>query len=111
LNRYLCETIRARGHDVRSTKTRDEAIAAVEQHDYDIVVCDLILPDGTGHDVARLAQERGIKTLRITGHPDEFATMRKTGVRCLYKPFGSDQLFAALYAEIKADLPARRKSN
>ena len=102
LSRYLCETIRARGHDVDCATTRDEAVANLKQRDYDIVVCDLILPDGTGHDVASLAEARGTKTLRITGHPDEFAKMRHAGVRCLYKPFGSDQLFAAIYAEMKS---------
>jgi FixJ family two-component response regulator len=37
---------------------------------YDLVVADVGLPDGSGHDVASFASAVGTKTVLITGHPD-----------------------------------------
>lgn len=107
LSRYLCEAIRERGHHVDCAKTREEALQAMNDNAaYDLVICDLVLPDGTGHMVSTLAEDHRIPTLLITGHPDEIERLRKKGVPCLYKPFTSAQLFEAIDRHIKELDPA-----
>ena len=109
LNRYLCAMIRERGHDVDCVKTRKHAIGALKDHGYDIIVCDLVLPDGNGHEVLQTAADLGIKAIAITGHPDEFEKLQDAGVACLYKPFSQDQLFAAIDSAL-TEFAVRKRS-
>jgi DNA-binding response OmpR family regulator len=73
---------------------------------YDLVICDLVLPDGTGHMVSTLADDHRIPTLLITGHPDEIERLRQKGVPCLFKPFTPAQLFEALGMHLRELDPA-----
>src|SRR5947209_5943197 len=100
LNRYLCDVIRHAGHHTECVKSQQDAVALIAGNEHDILVCDVLLPDGSGHDLAKMADDRGIPKLMISGDPDEFAKLRRGGVPCLYKPFGIDQLLSAINAEL-----------
>jgi DNA-binding response OmpR family regulator len=107
LSRYLCEAIREHGHHADCAKSRENALQALTDNAaYDLVICDLVLPDGTGHMVSTLADDHRIPTLLITGRPDEIERLRKKGMACLYKPFTSAQLFAAIDTHIRELDPA-----
>ena len=62
----------------------------------DLVLVDVRLADGSGIDVARAAQERGVPVLFVTGHLPVEAIEVAHG--CLAKPYAQRDLLAAIRA-------------
>lgn len=91
-------TLKHSGYDVVATVDSGEAavpIIAAEQ--LDAVVLDLGLAgDMTGREVARLARDRGIAVLLVTGKCPEDAA--EIAVACLGKPHSASALVNALRA-------------
>ena len=84
--------------------TVDTVAAAVAAIDGDepihLVLVDVSLSDGSGVDVARAAQARGIQVVFVTGNfPEEARTL---AIGCLTKPYQQRDLLAALNAVEKA---------
>jgi DNA-binding response OmpR family regulator len=106
LNRFLCEAMPQAGHDVRCdcVRTKAEAERLLKTQNYDLLISDVLLPDGSGHELAALAADLGIKTVLMTGHPTEIRALRVSGIRYLLKPFRQDDL-AKMLTEI---LPSAR---
>lgn len=91
----LKETILLVGHNLECAPTWVDGLRALAAGTYDVLVADVRLPDGTGHDLARRALARGTKAVLITGHPDE---MGKAPPEIIYlrKPFLMRALLNAL---------------
>jgi len=80
VHRYLCDAILAAGHQAACVKTKHEAERELASGNFDLVVCDVRLPDGSGHDL-------GIKAVVITGHPETAHDLASAGIAHLSKPF------------------------
>ncbi len=87
LHRLLCDVIRDAGHEADCVKTKGEAEALLAPDSYALVIANVILPDGKGHDVAALADQLGINTVLMSGHPDEIQAMIFSNIVHLAKPF------------------------
>jgi two-component system, response regulator PdtaR len=90
--------LRDAGYDVAATvDTVADAIAAIERG-ADLVLADVRLSDGgNGRDVARIAHERGVPLIYVTGSvPDDEARGYAMGL--LRKPYGQRDLLAAIEA-------------
>ncbi|ATB38946.1 diguanylate cyclase response regulator [Cystobacter fuscus] len=63
------DSLRAVGHEVSTVATIAEAKEALEHGRYDVVVTDLLLPEGNGMEVLRYTKEHhpGIEVVVITG--------------------------------------------
>ena len=83
----LSDAIGAIGHSAHGVVTKEEAEAALVAGPYDLAICNIRLPDGSGLDVAASAADRGIQTVLMTGHPDELQTLLISGIAHLKKPF------------------------
>lgn len=86
------------GYEVVGTvDTAEAALALIDEAAPDIVLCDLnIAGEGTGMDVARAAQAKGIKVLFVTAScPIEAQAL---AVGCLAKPYVLRDLTDALAA-------------
>jgi two-component system cell cycle response regulator CpdR len=94
LNSFLCEAIAQAGHDVHCdcVRTKAEAEKLLKTQSYDLLISDVLLPDGSGHELAALATDLGIKTVLMNGHPTEVRALRVSGARYLIKPFRQDDL-------------------
>jgi DNA-binding NarL/FixJ family response regulator len=95
------------GYEVVGTvDTAEAALQLIEEGAPDIVLCDLsIAGEGTGMDVARAAQAKGIKVLFVTAScPIEAQAL---AVGCLAKPYGPRDLTDAL-AAIEAALAGKK---
>lgn len=75
--------------------------AALQRDGYDLLVCDVVMPEMEGTDVVAQLRSNGIETavILITGERD--ATTAIAGFRCgaadvLLKPFGREELRASL---------------
>lgn len=95
----LKETILLVGHHLECAPTWADGLRALAAGTHDVLVADVRLPDGSGHDLARRALARGKKAVLITGHPDE---MRKAPPEIIYlrKPFLMRALLNALEQQV-----------
>ena len=84
------------GHQVDTVGTASGALGVLDEHDYDVVVADARLPDGTGMQVADRAAEHGIRPVIITGYAFTLPgdTLRRYEV--LLKPLRPIEIVAAV---------------
>jgi signal transduction histidine kinase/ActR/RegA family two-component response regulator len=99
LRRILCDVLSGSGHRVDEAATAREAIAKIEQHDYDFIALDLRLPDMHGSAVWRRILERSRETASrvvfITGDtmsPEAQKFLEEAGRPVLRKPFTVDMI-------------------
>jgi signal transduction histidine kinase len=68
----LARLLQSLGHDVAAALNCAEALAAAESREFDLMICDLGLPDGNGLDLLpRLRTRAGIKAIALTGYGTE----------------------------------------
>ena len=94
-NEYL---LKDAGYEVVATvDSLAAARAVIETQQLDLILTDLKLSgEGDGTGVARLARNRGVPVLFVTGHDVEEA--RGLGLGCLTKPYSDKVLKNALEA-------------
>ena len=83
----LFDAIIETGHSAQCCTTKEEAEASLAAGPYDLVICNIRLPDGSGVDIAAKAADHGIRTVLMTGHPDEIQALLISGIAHLKKPF------------------------
>ena len=92
--------LRMLGHQVTETGTVAEALAAAERGGIDLVLSDLGLPDGHGHDLMRaLAGRHRLPGIALSGYgmEEEVAKSRAAGFGLhLTKPVSLDALLVAI---------------
>jgi two-component system response regulator QseB len=91
------------GYTVEAVSTRADASAALDTSDFDAVVLDLMLPDGSGLDVlaALRGQASKVPVLLLTARdsvPDRIAGLDAGADDYLGKPFDLDEVAARLRA-------------
>jgi DNA-binding NtrC family response regulator len=104
------------GHDVDIVESGDEAVRAVDAHDYDIVVTDLRMEGTDGLAVLRHVRERSPRTLVIviTGyatHEVARETLTMGAFDFIAKPFKLDDLRRTILraaAKLEGTEPAPR---
>ena len=89
---YLSDAVQTLGHTVQSVRTKAEAEAALSSGGFDLVICNVQLPDGLGTDVAARAADMGIKAILMTGHPDSMTALAIDRIAHLRKPFRLEEL-------------------
>lgn len=93
------------GHHVITASTVKEALAAAEQEPIDLVVSDLGLPDGSGHDVMRALRSRyAVKGIAVSGFgmDEDISRSAESGFeKHLTKPVDLERLQAAIQQTTK----------
>ncbi len=102
----LTRGLREEGLLTDSASNGEEGVWAVQEHDYDAVVLDVMLPDVNGFDVCRRIRAAGISTpiLMLTARTavDDRITGLDAGADdYLVKPFAFDELLARLRALLR----------
>jgi DNA-binding response OmpR family regulator len=85
-----------RRYDVTTADTVAIATALLDRQPFDLVLCDVNLPDGSGLRVADHAMAAGIKVLVITGHGLKLRPGDLAGYDYLLKPLRVAELVAAI---------------
>jgi two-component system KDP operon response regulator KdpE len=110
MQRALTTNLKARGYDVDSATTGEEALELAARHHPDAVVLDLGLPGIDGIDVVRglrgwsqvpivvlsAREAEAAKVAALDAGADDYVT----------KPFGMDELLARLRAALRRSTPA-----
>jgi two-component system KDP operon response regulator KdpE len=103
--RGLKVVLRKAGFAVEAAATKEEALDAVSVRPPDVLVLDLVLPDGSGVEVAqeiRRWSELPILVLSAVGDEREKVRALDAGADdYITKPFGSDELTARLRALLR----------
>lgn len=84
------------GYSVHLVETVAEAVLLLESRAYDLVLTDVMLPDGSGLGIADAAKARDIKTLVITGHAFRVPAEELARHDVLTKPLRPRQLVEAV---------------
>ena len=108
--RALQTNLRGAGYDVATATTAEEALSAAAMRPPDAVVLDLVLPDGSGIDVARELRSWSaapILVLSVVGDEAEKVAALDAGADdYVEKPFGIDELLARLRALLRRAGPS-----
>lgn len=69
LRGFLKRALERAGHDVLDCENGDDAIDALEAHDFDLLLTDIVMPGADGIEVARTASARdpAMKIMFISG--------------------------------------------
>ncbi|MEY2840835.1 MAG: type 4 fimbriae expression regulatory protein PilR [Pseudomonadota bacterium] len=100
------------GHDVETAGTVDDARLLITEHQYDAIITDMRLPDGTGLDVLRHLEQTGRseKAIVITAHgsaENAVEALKAGAFDYLTKPVDLKQFRAVVAGAIEAkDSPA-----
>jgi two-component system, OmpR family, response regulator len=109
----VATALRYEGFDVQEAGTGRDAIAAVVEHEPDLVVLDWMLPDVDGIEVGRRLRERGYRTaiLFLTAKDaveNKVEALRAGGDDYVTKPFSLAEVVARVQAILRrtaGDLP------
>jgi two-component system, OmpR family, KDP operon response regulator KdpE len=108
--RALRTTLRAAGYEVDTADTGEGALAAAALRPPDAVILDLVLPDGTGIDVARELRtwsSAPVIVLSAVGEEREKVAALDAGADdYVTKPIGIDELLARLRAALRRAGPS-----
>ncbi|MDX6467014.1 MAG: two-component system, OmpR family, response regulator MprA [Gaiellaceae bacterium] len=97
-SRQFAEVLRATledaGYDVLTAYSGLAAVAAIENHDVELAVLDVLMPGMSGDAVAERLQliSPGLPVVLMTGGDESFAAA--SGLPVLRKPFPHDELLA-----------------
>jgi DNA-binding response OmpR family regulator len=100
VGRLLEHVLATERYDVDRAKTVADACSQLDARDYDLVVADARLPDGTGMKVADCAAGSGIKTLIITGYGFSYPELRDYDY--LLKPVRPAELLRAVETALRS---------
>lgn len=111
-NEFVRDVLRsemeAAGHRVDCVGRRIEAEIALGQVAYDLLVCDMQLPDGSGHDLVTRAGTCGMRALVMADTLEDIAEplIAAPWVTYLHKPFKLGDLRKALELSLGVAHPA-----
>jgi len=108
---FVVKGLRAEGHTVERAKTAAEATALGVTYEWDLVLLDLVLPDGNGRDVLKQLRaahaETPIIVVSALGQVDDKVELLDAGADdYITKPFA----FAELAARVRANTRAGQQS-
>ena len=101
----LAEALDREGFDTRVAGTAADALAAAAEQMPDLVLLDVMLPDGSGYDVCRTLRERSkVPIIMLTARGEE--TDRIVGLELgaddyIVKPFGAREVAARIRAVLR----------
>jgi two-component system, NtrC family, response regulator HydG len=99
----VAEILREADYEVDAAATMSDGIALLHLRQYDLVISDAKLPDGSGIDIADAATDRGAATIIITGYDFTLAPEQRTRYKIMLKPFLPVELIHA----VESALPPR----
>jgi CheY-like chemotaxis protein len=92
----LSDLLAASGHTVTVAGTHAQAVSLLRQPQWDVLLADLVLPGGSGLDLAERAVAQGVAAVLCTGHPNQMQLLRERGIGHLAKPFSLETLEHAI---------------
>ena len=99
VRKVLMRMLSARGYDVKTAASVSEAEAlfTAPDNEFELLITDVMIPEGSGHTLARSLVERqpSLRVLFVSGYSGgggQVEGLNSDQVRFLTKPFGSAEL-------------------
>lgn len=93
------------GFEVKEASTGYEALSLVKQHNFDVILLDIMMPDMDGWTVCKKIREQSqVSVLILTARSETKDKVHGLGIGAddyLTKPFESDELIARVYSLIR----------
>ena len=100
IRKALARSLYREGYQVTSVKTLAEALCVTREKNYDLLIVDLVLPDGDGLELIKTIQKKQpVAAIMITGHATVESAIEatKNGVfHYVTKPFNLDEIIALI---------------
>ena len=96
-------------YSLTTSLSATEAASLIEANHYDLLVTDLVFPDGLGTDLIKILNKKraGAKSLLVTGEADAEEIIKDTGITEYFpKPFDLDRFLAAVTKALPGSLPS-----
>jgi len=86
------------GHEISLADRAQTALNIIDSKEFDVVLCDIALPDGSGYDViAEAKRKRPVKAVALTGATEDIERGKQAGFDFhLTKPVDFHELRAVL---------------
>jgi two-component system OmpR family response regulator len=94
----LSEILHDAGYGVSEVPTVADARNLIDGTGLDLIVTDVVLPDGRGTELADYAQRRGLRSLILTGNVDRMQELQLKERHYLAKPFRPKEFLASVEA-------------
>ena len=103
VRRVMEETFAEAGYEVVAVQNRASGLQLMHSCDFDIIVADGRLPDGTGMEIADAAWERDIPTLIVTAYAFDLLREKSNlaSYNIIQKPLRPSQLMMAVTGLLK----------
>lgn len=103
---FIREGLTAENYIVETAADGAEALSLTEEHDFDVIILDLMMPGIDGQSACRQLRERGDQTpvMMLTardGVGDKVQSLRGGADDYLIKPFDFDELLARIEALVR----------
>jgi two-component system response regulator PilR (NtrC family) len=97
------ETFAEAGYEVEAATSVETGLSLIQSREFDVIVADGRLPDGTGMDIADAAWERDIPTLVVTAYAFDLLREKRNlaSYNVIQKPVLPTQLMMAVTALLK----------
>jgi DNA-binding NtrC family response regulator len=96
VRRVVDNMLRGAGHSVATAICVEGARSMLASQPFDMVIADVVLPDGSGLGIADAAQAAGIGDLVITGYALRLPFDSLAAYECLMKPVRRRELLSAV---------------
>lgn len=111
----FCEFLDLLGYQAEAATNATHGVELLRANRYDVILTDLVMPDLSGWEVARLARELqpGVPIVIATGSllPDDIARFRQEGITLLPKPVRFDDFRNAVQAARASAMAGGRHPN
>ncbi len=112
ITQFVSYNLRKEGYDVEIARDGDEALALVAEHDFDLVILDIMLPGMDGYQVCKQLRGRSdLPVLFLSARDteiDKVVGLEIGGDDYLAKPFGIRELLARVRALLRRAPSAKK---
>lgn len=112
---FVSRVLVLHGHSVLEAKDGAEAVELMNQHHFDLLITDIVMPimDGISLALKVRSQRPHVPIMLMTGYANESQRAHNLSVlieELLSKPFNKDQLVAAVNKALSADAKIKKKA-
>jgi len=103
VSRVMEDTFQEAGYEVEAAENLETGLKLIQSREFDIIVADGRLADGTGVEIADAAWERDIPTLIVTAYAFDLLREKRNlaSYNVIQKPIRPAQLIMAVTALLK----------